>query len=205
MLVDELLPRLVEHLRVGVRDERALRRQDGVDLGAVVRHVVDERDLVARDAWCRWSPPLSTPVAPIVPGTHGGAQNVIAGSNSRPFTQWVVSPLASAPGGAPPTEPPPPPAPPLRCRPHPATAGPAGAAAPAPVAPAALLPPLAVATCWPPALPALDGTKPMIKSCSTASATSGAYRRASVLPRHWRSSLDSRRRRPQRPGAASSH
>src|SRR4051794_7924389 len=111
------------------------------------------------------------PVAPIVPGTHGGAQYAIAGSNCRPFTQCVVSPPTSAPGGAPPAVPPPaPPVPPTPLCPVASVPVPPAAGPPAAVRPD----PFAAATCWAPDLPALDGTKPMISNCNTANATSGA-------------------------------
>src|SRR5687768_16192581 len=41
-------------------------------------------------------PPLSTPVAPGLPGTHGGAKKSSFGSNCRPSTQCEVSPLTAA-------------------------------------------------------------------------------------------------------------
>ena len=48
VLVDERLPRLVEHLGIRVGDERALGLEDGVDLRAVVGHVVDQHLLQVR-------------------------------------------------------------------------------------------------------------------------------------------------------------
>src|SRR5947209_4910619 len=76
------------------------------------------------------APPFATPVAPGVPGTHGGAQYAMVAENSRPPEQCDVSPEVGAPGGmVPPLPPPVPPPPPL---PPPAP--------PPPVAPA--VPPL---------------------------------------------------------------
>src|SRR5437867_2568792 len=107
----------------------------------------------------------------------------MAGSNWRPPTQWVVSPLTSAPGGAPSAAPPAAPAaPPPPATPPDAVAAPAAPPAPPAVAAAPVLPePFVAATDWVPFLAAFDGTNPMINSCRTASATNGAYRRARVL------------------------
>src|SRR5206468_5441343 len=50
VLVDEALERLVEHDALAVALVEALGLEDGVDLGAVVREVVDDRDRVGGDA-----------------------------------------------------------------------------------------------------------------------------------------------------------
>ena len=124
------------------------------------------------------APPLLGKGPPGVPGTQGGDHQAMAGSYSRPPTQWDVSPLVT-PGGvaaplAPAAAPAAPPAGPPETPPTPAAApaSPPATPPPPPTPSVANPPPAPLATAVP--FWAVEGAVTMMISCTASANASGA-------------------------------